>query len=94
MIRKHSSTYCPVCGYDLGFEAWRGSSASDEICPSCGIQFGYDDATGGDIRARAAVYRRWRQEWKEQGMPWRSKGRRPPVDWNPIHQLRSNDALK
>jgi hypothetical protein len=52
----NSSTLCPVCGYDLGFEPWRGESASDEICPCCGIQFGYSDFAGGDPEARKALY--------------------------------------
>ncbi len=51
---------CPVCEALLGFEPWKGESASDEICPSCGIQFGYNDARR---ELRAAVYDEWRKAW-------------------------------
>lgn len=81
---------CPVCGYSLGFEPWQENSASDEICPSCGIQFGYDDATGGDVKARAAIYKLWRERWAAQGMPWFSKGRPCPKGWDPEGQLRQS----
>ena len=36
-------TKCPVCETALGFTAWNGETASDEICHGCGIQFGYND---------------------------------------------------
>jgi hypothetical protein len=78
---------CPVCGYDLGFEPWVGDSASHEICPSCGIEYGYDDFTGGDIYKREKVYSSWRDEWIAAGMPWCSRGRAQPPDWNPKEQL-------
>lgn len=80
---------CPVCGYDLGFDAWRSGSASDEICPSCGIQFGYDDAAHGDPGVRAEIYLRWRQDWIEAGMPWRSVGVPAPDGWDPKEQLKA-----
>jgi hypothetical protein len=83
-----TSTLCPVCGFDLGFPPWNGDSASDEICPSCGIQFGYDDASGGSAAERLAIYVRWRDEWRSNGMQWWSKGRKAPPEWDPSAQLR------
>ena len=82
-----TSTLCPACGYDLGFPAWDGESASDEICPSCGIQFGYTDCAGGDLEARQRLYITWRKRWVDLGMPWQSVGYRQPKDWDPIKQL-------
>lgn len=79
---------CPVCGFQLWFEPWRGSSPSDEICPSCGIQFGYDDAAGGDASKRTAIYKTWRERWIARGMPWASKStENRPTDWDPQRQL-------
>ena len=87
----HDETdYCPVCGYNLGFPAWKGESPSDEICPSCGIQFGYDDAAGGSISKRVEVYKNWRGEWIKRGMKWWSieNPLQPePMDWNPKKQM-------
>jgi hypothetical protein len=81
---------CPVCGFDLGFPAWNGKSASDEICPCCYIQFGYDDLANGDADAdaRKQIYLLWRKHWIEGGMKWHAKGRNPPEGWNPAEQLR------
>jgi hypothetical protein len=81
-------THCPVCGYDLGFPAWKDKSPSDEICPSCGIQFGYNDAAGGDEARRRQIYQQWRQKWIAEGMRWNSVGISPPPQWDPIGQLR------
>ena len=78
---------CPVCGYELGFPAWKQLSPSDEICPSCGIQFGYDDFAGGDLEQRQQIYKKWREDWITKGMFWWSN-RKPPEDWNPREQLR------
>jgi hypothetical protein len=80
-------TLCPACGFDLGFEPWRGESPSDEICSSCGIQFGYDDFAGGDLQRRRAFYGEWRADWIAQGMPWFSSSP-PPDAWDPARQLR------
>lgn len=78
---------CPVCGYNLGFEAWRDNSPSDEICPSCGIQFGYDDMADNDEFERKKIHKKWREKWIESGMKWYSK--RPiPEDWDPEKQLK------
>ncbi len=82
------TTFCPVCGFDLDFEAWSNDSPSNEICSCCGMQFGYYDATPGGPVARAVIYAKWREQWTQAGMPWRS-GDQPPADWNPVHQLLS-----
>lgn len=81
-------TLCPVCGYDLGFPAWDGEVPSDEICPSCGFQFGYDDAGGDSEQERFIIYRRWREKWIKAGMPWFSRHRSRPLEWDPESQLR------
>jgi hypothetical protein len=78
---------CPVCGYNLGFPAWKGESASDEICPCCFIQFGYDDWAEDDVGIRRSIYESWRKRWIEKGMKWNSKGRLPPDNWDPVPQL-------
>ena len=86
MAGENDEHSCPVCGLGLGFEPRKGGSPPDEICPCCGIQFGYDDAVGPQ-EARASVYTRWREDWVKSGMPWFSKGRPPPADWDPRKQL-------
>lgn len=81
------NTLCPVCGYDLGFEAWTGDSQSDEICPSCGIQFGYQDALGRTPEEREPIYAEWRHRWIDQGAQWQSVN--PPHEgWDPREQLK------
>ena len=57
------SHFCAVCGFGLGFPAWKEDSASDEVCPCWYIQFGYDDWAGDDTLARASIYKQWRQQW-------------------------------
>lgn len=79
-------TLCSVCGYDLGFEAWRGESSSDEMCPSCGIQFGYQDA-GRTVEDREPIYAEWRLRWVQEGAPWRSVGP-SHKGWDPREQLK------
>jgi hypothetical protein len=79
---------CPVCGYALEFEPWKGSSASDEICPCCAIQFGYDDAAGKSTSERQPIYEKWRVSWIESGMPWKGASDKPS-GWDPHKQLRS-----
>jgi len=70
------------------WDAWLDERhPSDQICPSCGIQFGYDDAVGGDLAARAFVYRDWREAWRERGCPWASTGHEPPQGWDPQQQI-------
>jgi hypothetical protein len=81
-------TICPVCGYDLGFQPWKGNSSSDEICPSCGIQFGYHDATPDGLEGRQRIYAEWRQRWIDKGMPWSSVGQLPLPSWNPAEQVK------
>ena len=87
-MRITAANHCPVCGYDLGFPAWRADSASDEICPCCRIQFGFDDWDVVNEGERAQIYASWRKRWIDQGMKWNSKGRKPPDGWNPVSQLR------
>jgi hypothetical protein len=73
---------CPVCGYpDLTEAARSYESGSYEICPSCGFQFGVSDDNGG------ISYDEWRESWIDQGMPWNSKGIKPPTNWDPRQQL-------
>lgn len=81
-----SETLCPVCGFELGFRAWRENSPSDEICPSCGIQFGYDDIRPGEFRE--GQYLGWRKKWIQDGYPWFSKNPKPE-NWDPEKQLGS-----
>ena len=83
-----SNHLCPVCGYGLDFAPWIEGSAADEICPCCGIQFGYDDSVGDNLELQQAVYERWRNDWIQHGMQWFSKGRKPPIDWNPKCQMK------
>ena len=80
---------CPVCGYNLGFQAWKGKSASDEICLFCFIQFGYDDWTDGNAHARGSIYVAWRRRWIEEGMKWTSKSQARPDNWDPVRQLQA-----
>jgi hypothetical protein len=90
MSRFDHSTLCPVCGYLLGFESWKGNSASHEMCPSCGIEFGYDDVpeASGTQGTRDQIYTRWRKRWVKDGMKWSSHGIAPPPGWNPLGQLK------
>jgi hypothetical protein len=90
MNRVIQSTLCPVCGYNLGFEPWKGDSASHEMCPSCGIEFGYDDVpeASGAKGTREQIHTRWRKKWVKGGMKWASQGITPPADWNPSKQLK------
>jgi hypothetical protein len=87
MVKSLGEQLCPVCGFLLDFAPWCGLSAADDICPSCGIQFGYDDSGGGNMNKRQEIHAKWRQLWIEAGMPWRSKGRKQPSDWDPLAQL-------
>jgi len=73
---------CPVCGYpDLTEPTRSHGGGSYEICPSCGFQFGVSDDSDG------ISYDEWRESWIDQGMPWNSKGIKPPMNWSPQHQL-------
>ncbi len=86
----NSSTLCPVCGYDLGFEPWRDGRPSHESCPSCGIEFGYHDVPEGAGLAgsRAEIYAAWRRDWVKKGMPWSGVGEPEPPGWHPDVQLK------
>ena len=86
MVKK---CYCPVCGYYLGFEAWKDDIyPSDSICPSCGIQFGYTDFDK-DKSVRKYKYRDWRKKWIESGPSWSSVGNPQPFNWNPWEQMKN-----
>lgn len=66
---------CPVCAFPDLPEPPENFS----ICPSCGTEFGFDDAR--------ASHARLRQSWIQAGVPWFSRARHAPVDWNPWLQL-------
>ena len=87
MESMNKGSYCPACGFPLGFEPWSNGSPSDEICPCCGIQFGYDDAAGGNMQRRHELYEEFRRVWIANGMPWQGRGTAAPKDWNPAEQL-------
>lgn len=80
------NSFCPVCGYDLGFLPWKDNSSSDEICPSCGIQFGYDDSARDNIQLREEIYKQWRDKWLKNGPKWYSS-RPKPLNFNAKKQL-------
>jgi len=86
----NKSTLCPVCGYNLGFEAWKGELPSHEFCASCGIQFGYHDVpeASGAVGTRKKIHLQWRRYWIDSGMVWSSHGIPKPTDWNPREQLK------
>lgn len=90
--KSQGQNLCPVCGCILGFAPWCESSPSHEICPCCLIQFGYDDFAGGDPSKRSKIYLDSRQLWMAEGMPWRSRGQKPPLDWDPAVQLARVDG--
>jgi hypothetical protein len=75
---------CPVCGYQGLKEPPRPSSGggSYEFCPCCDFEFGVTDDDLGISDEE------WRKKWVSEGMPWRSRFRHPPKDWDPIEQLR------
>lgn len=66
---------CPVCGYDEMSDAPKAG----EICPCCGTQFDSEDYD--------RPYHELRSDWIDRYMPWFSRGRKPPKDWNPYRQL-------
>lgn len=77
---------CPICGYpELDEPAYHGNEKSGlgslEYCPSCVFQFGWHDDD------QHITHEQWRQQWITKGMPWGSKGVKPPADWNPRQQL-------
>lgn len=80
---------CPACGFGgLANQPWSGESPSDDICPSCGIQFGYHDARGTDATQRQGIYRKWRERWIAEGMPWHAASiQAPPRSWDPADQV-------
>ena len=82
-----NKNHCLACGCELDFVPWVGIFPSDEICPCCGVQYGYDDAAGGDINERHAIYKKLRRRWILEGMPWKSIGISKPDSWDPVKQL-------
>lgn len=76
---------CPVCGYPSLVDPPHSPTggASHEICPSCGFEFGYTDDSEG------FTYEQWRNDWIANGMPWNGIGIRPPLEWDPVQQLRA-----
>jgi transcriptional regulator with XRE-family HTH domain len=72
---KQQQYECPICGYDEMADA----PEAGEICPCCGTQF---DSEGFDC-----PYQELRSDWIDRYMPWFSRGRKPPKDWNPYRQL-------
>ncbi|MGG0821645.1 hypothetical protein ABE099_02110 [Paenibacillus turicensis] len=79
---------CLVCNYDGLYEAPYNliGNASDEICPCCGFQYGYHDDDENNDKEKH--YNEWREKWIKGGYIWRSKGRLPNKDWNPVEQLK------
>jgi len=88
---EYSLHICPVCGFPELHEQPHGkeTGGSYEICPSCGIQFGYSDEADGDPVKREEIYRTWRRNWINAGMPWNSTGISKPDKWNPDEQIRA-----
>ena len=90
-----TKNFCPVCGYDLGFQAWEEDKyPSDKICPSCGIQFGYHDIVrnSGDEEEIVSRYNLLRTEWIENGMKWHFPSDpfdQEPENWDPKEQLKN-----
>lgn len=77
------SCFCPVCGYEPLREAPRNpvtGGGSYEICPACGFQFGVDDDDKG------IKFTKWRKNWVNEGMPWRSASPQPD-NWQPLGLL-------
>lgn len=83
-------TFCPVCGFDLGFKAWnKGMPKDDEICPSCGTQFGYHDSTWN---TDPQIHSKLRQAWIQSGMKFKHPSEPlglPPKNWDPKDQLKN-----
>lgn len=67
---------CPVCAYPDLTEP----PADYFICPCCGTEFGNDDTIYS--------YEELRDRWIKAEMPWFSHATPPPVNWNPVEQLR------
>jgi len=76
---------CPVCGYpELDEPPYDDHGcASYNICPCCGVEFGYDDSN--------ILHSELREKWIINGMKWWSKNISPPVNWDPLHQLKNVD---
>ncbi|MEP7285580.1 MAG: hypothetical protein ABI947_07420 [Chloroflexota bacterium] len=82
---------CPVCGYELNFSVWEGTTLTKKSCPSCGSDFGDEFFQGhliaGDAQRNQMFFRIARGWWSEAHLPWRGKDIQKPPDWDPIEQL-------
>lgn len=92
-VANSKGLYCPVCGFELDFEPWRGVDLSDPSfrnCPSCIIEFGFHDDPHacGKKGSRESLWADWRKAWLAEGMPWRGPSELKPKDWDPQFQLR------
>jgi transcriptional regulator with XRE-family HTH domain len=66
---------CPVCGFD---ELTKPPS-DYYICPCCGVEFENDTFD--------REYPELRSDWITRGMPWFSRSKAKPREWNPFRQL-------
>ena len=75
---------CPVCGYTGLSEAPYNTFGygSYEICACCGFEFGVDDYPN-----KLDAMEEWKKRWIENGYPWFSKSKHPPVNWDPAQQV-------
>lgn len=78
--------HCPVCAYALPLPPKGDDSPRTDTCPCCGMRFGIDDMAGGSL-VRGTIYRHWRAQWFDAGMPWRSLTVQKPQGWTPGEQL-------
>jgi Zn ribbon nucleic-acid-binding protein len=84
---------CPVCGHQLDFIPWIGTSPSHRTCPSCGTRFGFHDMLSrGDPKLLVVEQERLRGRWLEHGARWSSTTIPPPPHWDPQRQLRNLDV--
>jgi hypothetical protein len=84
-MSENPSFRCPACGFVGLHERPRSTSGggSYEFCPSCDFEFGVTDDDLGYSDEK------WREMWVEDGLPWRSRSRPKPENWNPSNQLRA-----
>ena len=67
---------CPVCGYPKLSQPPYDSYGypTYEICSCCGFEFGFDDSV------QDRTFERYREEWIEDGFPFRHKP--VPRNWS------------
>jgi hypothetical protein len=82
MMNTDKKYTCPICGYpELDEPPYlETGEALYEICPCCNIQYGYTDLGG--------AFAQLRDEWIEEGCPWRGIEEHKPSGWNAKEQLR------